>query len=200
MDSKEKMIHIQKAAFNLFLNNGYEATTIRTICKKAGVEAPTIYNFFNSKKGLFLSIVSSLWEKYLEESSCYFNDTSNISPDKKLFTFFRFSIKYTLENLDETRFFLRFSLFPPSEVQEDTISFLLHQQKHKYDYIGGIINDCIQQGLISAPRDQATNIFMKFVNSNTFDIIFSNWSPSEEELLEAWNTFFACLLSRNLEQ
>ena len=200
MDSKDKMIQIQKVAFKLFLNNGYEATTIRTICKKAGVEAPSIYNFFNSKKGLFLSIVSSLWEKYLEESGCYFNDTPNISPDKRLLAYFRFSIKYTLENLDETRFFLRFSLFPPSEVQEDTINFLLHQQKHEYDYIGGIVNDGIQQGLISASQDQATTIFLKFVNSNTFDIIFSRWAPTEEELLEAWNAFFACLLNQKLKQ
>ncbi len=193
MDRKEKIMHIQKVAFHLFLNNGYEATTIRTICKKAGVEAPSIYNFFDSKKGLFLSIVSSLWVKYLEESGFYFNDTADISPDEKLFALFRFSIKYTLDNIDETRFFLRFSLFPPAEVQKDITIFLLQQQKNKLCFIGRIVNDCIQQGLIDTPQDEATKLFMKFLNSNTFDIVFSRRPLSENELRKTWNAFFARL-------
>ncbi len=193
MDREEKIRHIQKIAFNLFLDNGYEATTIRKICIKAKVEAPSIYNFFGSKKGLFLSVVSSLWEKYTEESNCYFSNTLGGSPDKKLFAYFNFSVRYTIENLDEARFFLRFSLFPPSELKKDILHFLSQQQTYKLNQISSIVADCVQKGLIIISPDQAIASFIKYVNNNTFDIVFTHWAPSEKELLESWESFFTQL-------
>lgn len=190
MDREEKIRHIQKVAFKLFLDNGYEATTIRKICKKAEVEAPSIYNFFNSKKGLFLSIVSSLWEKHTEESDSYFINIQGSASNQKLYAFFKFSIKYAIENLDEARFFLRFSLFPPSELKKNIEILLLQQQTYKLNQIASIVGDCIHEGLIDTSLEQATASFIKYVNCNTFDIVFTHWAPSEEELLESWKTFF----------
>lgn len=54
--SDEKIEKIKKTAFDFFLETGYEAATIRMICKAAEIEAPTLYYFFKSKKGLFLTI------------------------------------------------------------------------------------------------------------------------------------------------
>ena len=53
--SDEKIEKIKKTAFDFFLETGYEAATIRMICKAAEIEAPTLYYFFKSKKGLFLT-------------------------------------------------------------------------------------------------------------------------------------------------
>ena len=189
----EKIRHIQKVAFNFFLDNGYEATTIRKICKKSKVEAPSIYNFFGSKKGLFLSVVSSLWEKYTDESNSYFSKIQGSSPDKKLFAYFNFSVRYTIKNLDETRFFLRFSLFPPSELRKDILHFLSQQQTYKLNQINSIVDDCLQKGLINISPEQAIASFNKYVNNNTFDIVFTHWAPSEKELLESWESFFVLL-------
>lgn len=196
MDRDERIRHIQKVAFKLFLDNGYEATTIRKICKKAEVEAPSIYNFFNSKKGLFLSIVFSLWEKYTEESDSYFFNIQGSASNQKLYAFFKFSIKYAIENLDEARFFLRFSLFPPIELKKDIENFLLQQKTHKLNQIASIIGGCIHEGLVDTSLEQATASFIKYVNCNTFDIVFTHWAPSEEELLESWESFFMQLNRR----
>ena len=39
---EQKREQILEIAFDLFLTIGYEATTVRTICRKAEIEAPTI--------------------------------------------------------------------------------------------------------------------------------------------------------------
>ena len=48
---------IIKIAFDYFLNVGYEATTVRMVCKKANIEPPSLYYYFGSKKGLFFAVV-----------------------------------------------------------------------------------------------------------------------------------------------
>ena len=44
---------LQEAAFELFLENGYEATTIGQITQRAGVSRNTFFNYFASKSDVF---------------------------------------------------------------------------------------------------------------------------------------------------
>ena len=54
-NSKNKII---KVAIKEFADKGYEATSIRDICKKAGVNISSIAYYFNGKKGLYDEILS----------------------------------------------------------------------------------------------------------------------------------------------
>ncbi|HWB63939.1 MAG TPA: TetR/AcrR family transcriptional regulator [Chitinophagales bacterium] len=51
--SREKILG---AALQLFAYNGYDATSIDSIAKKAGVSKGLIYNYFESKKDILLAI------------------------------------------------------------------------------------------------------------------------------------------------
>ena len=53
-------------AFEFFLNIGYEATTVRMICKEANIEPLTLYYYFGSKKGLFFAVVDKMLANYQE--------------------------------------------------------------------------------------------------------------------------------------
>lgn len=43
--SDEKIEKIKQVAFASFLEIGYDATTVRMICKAAEIDAPTLYYF-----------------------------------------------------------------------------------------------------------------------------------------------------------
>ncbi len=51
--SREKILD---AALDLFANKGYDATSIDSIAKKAGVSKGLIYNYYDSKKAMLLAI------------------------------------------------------------------------------------------------------------------------------------------------
>ena len=51
--SREKIL---SAALELFANKGYEAASIDSIAKKAGISKGLIYNYFESKKSILLAI------------------------------------------------------------------------------------------------------------------------------------------------
>ena len=54
IETREVIIKIAKEEF---LAHGYEKTSLRTICSKAGVTTGAVYYFFSNKEGLFNAVV-----------------------------------------------------------------------------------------------------------------------------------------------
>jgi len=50
---------ILRTARNLFTSRGFASTTVREICREAGVTAPVLYYHFGSKEGLFEAVVKA---------------------------------------------------------------------------------------------------------------------------------------------
>ena len=58
---------IAEVAANLFAERGFAGTSVRDICKAAGVSAPTLYYHFGSKDGLVEAIVFETLETFLAD-------------------------------------------------------------------------------------------------------------------------------------
>ncbi|MCB0209039.1 MAG: TetR/AcrR family transcriptional regulator [Anaerolineae bacterium] len=56
METKQQIIAI---ASELFINNGYERTSLTDIAKQIGITKPAIYYHFESKEALFLAVVNN---------------------------------------------------------------------------------------------------------------------------------------------
>lgn len=188
----EKAAKILGAAFDLFLEQGYEATGIRQICRVAGVELTTLYYHFNSKKGLFLWLADSLRETFRPDIP---NNGHTGSAEDYLLDYFLFSMHYAMNHQKETRFYLRYSLFPPQELREEITLFLKNNQHTKNENILPCMNDCIRQGSVVLPLEKAMTAFWQFINGNTFNAVFSGWSPDDMEMIQLWQTFLHCRLS-----
>ncbi len=68
--SKDKRERVFDVAISEFASNGYNATNINTIAKKAGISIGSMYSYFASKEDLFLAIVNrgyTLLETALKE-------------------------------------------------------------------------------------------------------------------------------------
>jgi len=57
---------ILRAAFNLFVRDGYDATNIREIGKEAGYSNPALFKFFDSKEHLGLYLFECCYERYVD--------------------------------------------------------------------------------------------------------------------------------------
>ncbi len=58
----ERKANIEKSAQELFIGQGFHATSMRDIAKRAGVSLGNLYNYYETKESIFVSIV----EQYLE--------------------------------------------------------------------------------------------------------------------------------------
>jgi AcrR family transcriptional regulator len=60
---------VSEMALDLFLENGYEQTTIDDICAVAGISRSTFFRYFPSKEDLFMSTTATAGEELLFEAS-----------------------------------------------------------------------------------------------------------------------------------
>ena len=62
-----KKDHILKAAAHVFAHKGFHAATVRDIARAAGVADGTLYNYFENKSALLLSLFDRTTQATLEE-------------------------------------------------------------------------------------------------------------------------------------
>ncbi len=70
---------IINSARDHFLKNGYEATKIEAIAESSDVSAVTIYNYYRTKGGVLLALVSASDEILIEKIETLINQTHNDS-------------------------------------------------------------------------------------------------------------------------
>lgn len=95
----EKRSHILKVALNVFGDEGYHASSINRIAKKAEISKGLIYTYFESKEDLLNTLVfdiaGSILEKYPNE------DNSLVSSDIEFFI--DNSIDFVLEDISKAK-------------------------------------------------------------------------------------------------
>lgn len=186
-DDKVKII--EQIAFDFFLDKGYDATTVRMICQKAGIESPTLYYYFGSKKGLFFSIVISLLKQYgliLRERVI----GEHLTAKEKLYNFYEHSINFTIQHFKETKFYLRFALFAPNDLQDDIQVYMKETFDRRIELYQECIEACIKQGEIQCDVQTGVSKLLNLIDSATYNVVFSNWRPSTKELQENLDIFY----------
>jgi AcrR family transcriptional regulator len=72
------------AALDLFLENGYEGTSMDAIARAAGVTKPVVYACFPSKDQLFRALLAREEERILDEIQAAFTETDLADPEATL--------------------------------------------------------------------------------------------------------------------
>lgn len=74
-ENKEiKTKNIIRVATRLFINQGYENTPVRQILKEAGISTGSLYNFFNNKEEILLSVFKDIGREVIALSQEIAND------------------------------------------------------------------------------------------------------------------------------
>lgn len=181
---------IMEAAFNSFVEKGYENTNIRQLCKDVHIEPPTIYYYFESKKGLFFATAASLSEKYdtLLKAQTFLEQEKR--PQDKLFDLFKFNLFYAKDNPMDLRFFLRYNMFPPEEIAQELKDFQKLMLADKNEIEKKIFDECIQNKLIAQDRlEEVRKTYDMFVMNHCFDTVMYDHCPTEEALPDIWKYF-----------
>lgn len=76
MNNRENLLH---HALQLFASRGYEAVGVQEIAAAAGIQKPTLYHYFGSKKGLLLNLLTENFDPFfeqLEQATAYQGDVT----------------------------------------------------------------------------------------------------------------------------
>lgn len=127
ISKEERIKSITDAAMEVFLEKGYQNTTMENIAKNAGLSKGGLYHYFKSKDMILIHVnqkISAEIEKIMK------NAFKKSSVKEGILTYIRNYLKYWLEHLKETTF-LFLSITKIMENQE----LLEYYQMYTEDYI-----------------------------------------------------------------
>jgi AcrR family transcriptional regulator len=85
-DAQRRII---EAAGQIFADSGYKYTTIRAICRRAGVNVAAVNYYFGGKKHLYMAVLKALRAKVVEKYPLDLSGYAARPPDERLYTFIR---------------------------------------------------------------------------------------------------------------
>ena len=182
---KDLIINI---ALEFFLNIGYEATTVRMICKEANIEPPTLYYYFGSKKGLFFAVVDKMLNDYQEVGDKKIEE-SNMHPQDILEAIYEKSVNYAMTHKKETKFYIRYTLFTPLELKNEIDSYMKPTYERKKTLFKEHLTRLSELQEYKFNIETAFVMFERLVDDSTFNVVFSNWNPSKKEISEIFGIF-----------
>ena len=150
-------------------------------------------NFFSVTSGKLIECHKAVFGKLIhchggKQSKCQLvNFFIDIHTLKK---YYKFCIQYTMKNPDKTRFYLRHQLFRPIELRDEIQERIQATTEGKLKLYGKYLEESIARGEIVSTKEDAFRQYTSFIDNITFNMIFSGWKPSDEEIDKAWNLFY----------
>ncbi|MCF8362766.1 MAG: TetR/AcrR family transcriptional regulator [Prolixibacteraceae bacterium] len=160
---KEKKLVICETALELFAQNGYHATPISLIVKKANMSKGLLYNYFESKEELLTNIIDNGFNELIDNFDL---NKDNILTDEE----FEYFLHSLFKILDSRRSFwkLYFSLM----LQISIAPLIEPRVKVWYDMLISILEDFFKKRNIKNPRTEALT-FGAMLDGLSFDYIIN---------------------------
>ena len=181
-------------SFKLFLENGYEATNIRDICKEVGVKASTIYFYYKSKQDLYFYIYDEICSDYINYLRGVEQLNNAISIKEKLYILLKKKIEYYITDMSRRKFILRCHLFPPEEVsniiREKYKFYANEENKITLDIMG---NPQFENKFINEDIDGYLLKCKKLENHLVYEMMTYNTKISDEAIIKLWDIYFGLM-------
>lgn len=161
-----KFERILESAIKIIGQKGFHLAKVKDIADDAGVADGTIYNYFNNKEDILITIFRVKLEEYVKKA--LFELSDGISADEKIKILVKYHIKVMTENPYLANVFQIELRQPMKEVR-------VKVRKHLRDYfklIENVIEEGIKDKIFSADLDVYLAREMFF---GTLDEIVSTW-------------------------
>lgn len=126
MKKEEKTVltkeRIMNAAMETFGNNGYEATSLNSICSKYHIAKGLLYHNYKGKDELYLNCVKQCFDKLIEHLN------SNVDKENQLESYFISRINFFHKYPYYKRIFYDAISYPPHHLKEEILKI-----KSKFD-------------------------------------------------------------------
>jgi TetR/AcrR family transcriptional repressor of cmeABC operon len=170
---------------------GYEGTYLSDIAKGVGIKKPSIYNHFQSKEDIFLSIFQDLEMEHIDLIEQLVSSLEDEPAQEKLFRILDLTFEYYLKSESHVLFLKRALLFPPEQLEE--------QLKEKFQMsehmMTAILNCIFQEGIDNGEiaEEKVENLIISYYCLIDGLFVQLNYYGKEEiewRIHHVWNSFW----------
>lgn len=186
--TKDKIFY---TSFRLFLENGYEATNIRDICKEVGIKASTLYFYYKSKQDLFFCIYDDICNEYVKYIKSIDMFKADTKLKEKLYILLKQKLEYYISDISKHKFILRYHLFPPEElskaIREKYKFYAMEERKILLDIIG---QDSSYNEFINKNIEDHLLEYKRLEEHLLYEMIITSIKIKEEVIEDVWTSFW----------
>ncbi len=182
-EQERRRKEIFDASVHLFLEQGFNETSMRQIATAAGMGKSTLYNYFKSKDEILISYFENELEAITEQAQIIIQQ--NLSATEKLKQIMLMHLEYLVANKN---FYLKLSVEGQRLAQESQLKI----QVKRYAY-QDMIRELIEQGIRQGEFRQVDTLFAaRSINMLLTNAVFTSrpTGTPEEMLAEAQGILF----------
>lgn len=170
---------IVKAARDLFLEQGYGATTIDAISARAGVAVSTVYAIYKNKRGI-LKAIREAWHQESGQRDIYQQALQETDPQRRLALF-----AHATRRQWETGAAMMTIYTSAASTDSEAAAELNTALNGRRSNIGGIIAETAAMLRPGLSLERATAIYLALTRSEVYQelVEVAGWSPDD---YEAW--------------
>ncbi len=182
---------IRYTSYRFFLENGYEATNIRDICKDVEIKPSSLYFYYKSKQDLFFSIYDEIWDNKIKFMKSVEKLHNNLSADMKFKQLFIKTLEYYSNNFLNEKFLLRYHLFPTEEISTLITDRYRYWTNEENKIIEGLINECIEENILDKKRNinEYLRDYKKIISNQIISMLIYNVKISTHDSNTMWKMF-----------
>lgn len=192
MKVRETVERIKHSAQIYFEEKGYEATTLREIAKRVGINAASLYYYYPSKEDLFIDLLkdSQAYQNQAIQKLASENDAG--TTEEKLHLFYTGIVKIHIENQSLCRFLLRNVFFPPVQLKDRLKSESISWMEACIPQLKKLFIEGIETGVIrDIPIAQLIHSFIAFQIGYILYWTNLELAPSDAEIQHTWNFYWS---------
>lgn len=186
---EDRIEFIKQKSLELFIRKGIEGTSVRDICTATGIEAPTLYYYFESKNGLVMALVESLYNEYAVHFSRMKLLERLENPQEKLRLNLLDILVYHRENIDKLKFYYYITSFQMGELQEEVDGYVEKIREMMIEAPRKYYDEMEAEGRLLVDKERSLNEYMRLMKHYCFEMVSENTHPSVRQFMEEWKIF-----------
>lgn len=180
---------IKKHAQTLFVEKGYEATSLADIGEKVGIKKQSIYSHFKNKDDLFLQIMQEVVQEEISFLDRYFTESRNEPLEDILFNFIvQIEQRFTSNKENNIKFLLRFMFTSPPHLHDTAVATSLTYYREIEKHVERTMHRYEEQLAVSANKAQIA--YLAFFDGLLVELIYIGVRDFEKRFQVSWEIYW----------
>ncbi|WP_147804051.1 TetR/AcrR family transcriptional regulator [Alkalicoccus halolimnae] len=177
------LIRVSMREFSL---HGYDGASLSSIAASTGIKKSSIYNHFSNKQTLFLGVVDTVYDAYIEHLKAAAGPGSSMTLKEILE-----KTAVYLANEENGRFYLHFVLFPPPALQQEIRSRFLSFEEDCSKIFRPRFEAMIHEGIIrEQPIEPLLDSFYCLMDGICVQRLYYDEKLWNRKYKAAWDVFW----------
>lgn len=179
---------IKQKALTLFVQRGYNGTSLSDIGKEVGIKKQSIYTHFKSKDDLFIQVMHRVLREEDNAINKYFEGAQHQYVFDILYGLIElFQSRFMHEQEENVKFLLRMMFIPPIHIKETVIQEVLNFYRNIEKNVEKVLIE--NESALKVEPLKAKLAFMNLFDGLLVEIVYVSVESFEKRLSASWDVF-----------